>query len=763
MENINATIKNLGETLGENGKWRPVPFEEFLLILAAKPAIVIRSVFQVFYDMIKFHVREGKDEYSDDPESIKFFNFDFSRLFIEAADNPFFADRLLANRLMNVVNAFKRGAQQNKIYIFRGPPGSGKSTFLNILLKKFEEYANMEAGKRYETVWRLDKKMLGGGLESETNTLLERLSRLLDGADVNPEEFPARMDLKDSNNHFIEVPCPSHDNPILMIPREYRRSFFDDLFKNDEFKWKLCTEKEYSWIFKESPCTICSSIYDALMDKLGKPLEIYKMLYARPYRFNRRLGEGISVFNPGDRTLKQNVMSNPILQKRLNLLFQDSNQTKYLYSQYAKTNSGIYGLMDIKGHNIERLIELHNIISDGVHKVEDIEENVNSLLLAVMNPEDKMIVQDFQSFSDRIEYVNIPYIMDLKTEVEIYRNVFGEQIEDSFLPRVLHNFARIIIASRLKTRSEALLEWIVQPEKYSLYCDENLQLLKMEIYSGNIPKWLTEEDRKGLTAKRRRRIISESENEGEQGCSGRDSINLFNEFYSKYSKGNKLINMSMLNDFFIKSHKELVELIAEGFMNSLIRMYDYTVLQEVKEALYYYNEEQISRDIQNYIFALNFETGTNEICSFTGDRLEITDEFFINIENYLLDSKIDVEMRLAFRKDSQKEYASRTLTQEIILDEKKITETTLYQSMYDRYVHKVKEKVLDPLLANENFRRGIKDYDTESFKTYDKKIKADVKFLINNLCTSFEYTAQGAKEICIYVIDNKIASKFPDS
>ena len=143
--------------------------------------------------------------------------------------------------------------------------------------------------------------------------------------------------------------------------------------------------------------------------------------------------------------------------------------------------------MDIKSHNMERLIELHNIISEGVHKVEDIEENVDSLFLALMNPEDKKNIQGFQSFSDRIEYIKIPYVLDLNTEVEIYRNIFGRHIEDSFLPRVLHNFARVIISTRLNTRSEALLEWIGDPKKYRLYCDENLQLLKMEIYTGLHP------------------------------------------------------------------------------------------------------------------------------------------------------------------------------------------------------------------------------------------------------------------------------------
>jgi hypothetical protein len=141
---------------------------------------------------------------------------------------------------------------------------------------------------------------------------------------------------------YIEVPCPSHDNPILMIPKHYRREFFDDLFKNDEFKWKLSTEKEYEWVFKDSPCTICSSLSEALLDRLKDPQKVYAMLYARPYRFNRRLGEGISVFNPGDKPLRQNVLTNPILQNRINRLLKDSNEVKYIFSQYAKTNNGIY-------------------------------------------------------------------------------------------------------------------------------------------------------------------------------------------------------------------------------------------------------------------------------------------------------------------------------------------------------------------------------------------------------------------------------------
>jgi predicted Ser/Thr protein kinase len=760
MNTIEKALRHIDRSMSEWEQRVPVPFDEFLKVMMKNPERVVRNIFQVFHDMIISSLKAGQDEYPDDPESIHYVYYDCSRLFIENTDNPFFADRLFANRLVDLVEAWKRGVQQNKIYIFEGPPGSGKSTFLNNLLMKFESYANSEENARYETVWRLSREQLATFGGKEVNQFLDRLTGLLDEYELDQKQvLEARNSLH--TGEYVEVPCPSHDSPILIIPKAHRHAFFDDLLKDAAFKERLFSEKEYEWVFKSDPCTICSSIYQALLSRVKSPVEVFRMVYARPYQYNRRLGEGISVFTPGDRPARQIVLSNDMLQSRINALLKDSNQVKYLFSRYSKTNNGIYALMDIKSHNAERLIELHNIISEGVHKVEDLEESVDSLLLAIMNPEDKENTQLFQSFSDRIEYIKIPYILDLNTEVEIYRNVFGKQIEDLFLPRVLHNFARIIIASRMNAKSEAMLAWIGNPDKYRVYCDENLLLLKMEIYTGYIPPWLTETDRKALTAKVRRSIIDESENEGDVGFSGRDAIRIFNDFYSMYARKDKLINMSMLYSFFTGVHRDLGEVLPEGFLASLMRMYNYTVLQEVKESLYYYNEQQISRDIQNYLFAVNFEHGTEITSRFTGEKLQVTEAFFEGIESRLVGQYIDPTRRQAFRRETQKAYTT-TLTQEIMAEGKPMTETKLYHGMFDRYAHNLKKKALDPFLENENFRTAIKDFDTPAFKTYDKRIRNDVAFLIGNLCTKFRYTKNGAREVCIYVIDNDLARRFVD-
>ncbi len=760
MVSASHHLKSLCDNIQERSRGSPIPFHAFLELSAEKPALIFRDIFQVFHDMVDRYVSDGVDEYPDDPESINYVYYDCSELFIEGTDHPFFADRLFANRFVNHVASFRRGAQQNRIYIFEGPHGCGKSTFLNNLLLKFEQFANTEDGACYETVWRLNRKELATP-ENEAHALLLQLRALADEDPLVPVGKTRERLMGLSRREYLEVPCPSHDNPLLLIPKSYRKDFLDELIEDSDFKNKLFSEKQYEWVFQANPCTICMSLYNALLDLLDSPSRVFDMLFARRYQFNRRLGEGISVFNPGDKGPKSNVLSNPFLQNQLNNLLRDSSRVGYIYSRYAKTNNGIYALMDIKDQNRERFSNLHGIISEGVHKVEDIEENVNSLFLALMNPEDRDSIAGTQSFSDRIIYIKIPYVLDYNTEVRIYANVFGGQIESDCLPRVLQNFAKAIIATRLMTESEGMLEWIGDSAKYDRYCDRNLHLLKMDIYTGIIPTWLTEEDRKKFTAKRRKRIIGESELEGNAGLSGRDSIKIFGDFYSTYAKSDKPITMGMLCHFF-RQNKAVAKQIPEGFLDSLLRSYDYAVLQEIKESLYEMNEEQIARDIQNYVFSVNFETGRVERCVYTGEVIEITDEFLEGVEHRFLGPSADKGQMRSFREDVQNRYTSRTLTQDMLVEGKELQQTELYISLHERYIHNLKEKVMEPFLKNANFRSAVKDYATDVFRTYDERIRHVVSFLVRNLVTKYGYTEQGAREVCMYVIDNELSKTFSD-
>ena len=71
-----------------------------------------------------------------------------------------------------------------------------------------------------------------------------------------------------------------------------------------------------------------------------------------------------------------------------------------------------------------------------------------------------------------------------------------------------------------------------------------------------------------------------------------------------------------------------------------------------------------------------------EKCTYTGEKLEITEEFFKSVEIKLLGASVTKEKREAFRKETQKEYTTRTLTQEIMVEGLPITETEIYESLH---------------------------------------------------------------------------------
>ncbi|RLD68494.1 MAG: serine protein kinase PrkA [Bacteroidetes bacterium] len=753
-ERLEALL-NLSDSLKDVERRLPMSFNGFLNLASRKPRHVFRNVFQLFYDMVHFYIPEIDEDTLIKDKSIGFVNYNSALLFEADCDDPFFADRLFTNRFMKLVGNIKQATQNNRIFLFEGPPGSGKSTFLNILLQKLEKYSQLSEGTLYETFWRLDVDLLGGfkrfekelhkiALEAGDAELIERLI----ATEIEAEKMPKK---------YLEFSCPNHDHPIIQIPKSYRKQFLEELIPDKEFLNNLFSEKEYEWVFKDTPCSICSSIYEILLEKTGDPLSILNMIYSRKARFSRQFGEGISVFNPGDPIITESI-KNSSLQGMLNDLLK-TDAVAYIHSFLARTNNGVLALMDIKENNIKRLMNLHGIISDGVHKVGYVEERIKTLFVGLINPADKQHYEKVPSFRDRVVTVDVPYVLDYKTEVAIYKNKFGSSIEKYFLPRILENLAKVIIGTRLNANSEVIKNWLQHQAEYTKYTDKNYLLLKIELYAGKIPDWLNEEDVKNFDTKTKRAIFSASKAEGKSGISGRQSLYLFNSFINKYEKEDILILMDNIFEFYNKN-AEINKSLDEDFINSLVDQYDYNVLQEMRESIYYFNKKQISKDIINYMYCVNFEHDTAVKVIYTGDKIEITDEYFKNFEAIFLGATSTIKMREAFRKEVQSEYVSKTLTDEIQVQNTKIDKTRQFKGLYDKYTHSLKENALLPYIENESFRRAVKDYGTSSFKTYDGKLKRDVEHVLKNLVNKFNYTPPGAKQIALYVLDKKLPSKF---
>lgn len=741
----------LCERLSTKKDTHSISLEEYFHGLNQHPRRSLRNVFQLLHDMIHWYVPEGTNEYPNDPHSINYIRYNTSRLFVEETDVPFFADRLLANRVINVLDSLKRGVLQNKMLVLIGPPGSGKSTFLNIFLEKMERYCASDAGEMSETVWHLDTQKMGlssylpGVSESEA---IRQYAALALG------NHAAELHQRGVLDHELIIPCPSHDHPIVQIPVEYRREVLDKIIEDEEFKEELFNHKEYEWVLTKTACPICSSIYRALAERLS-PEEVFQMIYVRRYEFSRKLGEGISVYNPGDQVHKESLQ-NAELQRWLDSLFKSSNAVSYTYSQLAKTNNGIFAIMDVKSNNVDRVKNIHGIISDGIHKVGTTEETINSLFMALVNPEDFSVIEQEKSFKDRVISIPVPYVRDYKTEVEIYRNSYNDSVFNSFMPRVLTAFAQVIVSSRLNEKSDGVHEWIRDTSSYRKICDKNLLLLQMEIYSGTIPPWLHEEDVGRMTRAVRRQIIQEGEMQGRKGFSGRESIEMFNTFLLHYRKPETLITIGDIIEFFLQ--KKYVDKLPAFFLDAVRNLYDYTTIQEVKESMFFYNQQQISNDIKNYLFAITIGDEVEVESPYTREKIEVHEAYFLDIESRLLEANAAIATCRKFRDDQLRRYVSSTLHQ--VKGGLDLEKTEQYQALLARFNRSLKENVMAPFIKNENFRRAIKDFDTDAFKAYDKRIRSEVQLLFRNLETKFGYTRLGAKQICIYAIDNDLANTY---
>jgi hypothetical protein len=88
----------------------------------------------------------------------------------------------------------------------------------------------------------------------------------------------ATLDLTNFPEKYLEFSCPNHDHPILQIPKVYRKQFLDELIPDVVFKDMLFNDKQYEWVLKDVPCSICSSISRSLLERLGDPLEVFSMI-----------------------------------------------------------------------------------------------------------------------------------------------------------------------------------------------------------------------------------------------------------------------------------------------------------------------------------------------------------------------------------------------------------------------------------------------------------------------------------------------------
>ena len=215
--------------------------------------------------------------------------------------------------------------------------------------------------------------------------------------------------------------------------------------------------------------------------------------------------------------------------------------------------------------------------------------------------------------------------------------------------------------------------------------------------------------------------------------------------------------MSNLVEFFKRGidKKRRDAHIPKKFLASLVDSYDYAILNEIQEALYFYSKDQIRRDILNYLCAVSYDLNDTVTCSETGEEIEVTVDFLKLMASRIAGKDVNEKEALRFAKEVQKKYVVSVASKQA-----NVTETELYQELFAAHVRNLKEGALEPFVANKNFPEAIKAFKSDEFAAFDTRLKEHVLHMITNLMKDFGYSEQGAKEICLYALEKKLVEKF---
>ena len=719
----------------------PITFVEFLNKAEEKPHFALRNMFQYFYDMIHHYARPLSTAETDSCLIPNEYAYDPNSLFVNGLDKPFFIDRFFMESLFNLAHNLSKG-QENRFYLFEGSPGSGKSRFLDGLIDRFEAYSRSDEGARYELIWKLP----------------------VDNAEKGVVKF-------------LEVPCPHHDNPILLIPKEHRRQFVSELIGDRTQREDVLNNASFAWVFKKEACSICDSVTNALLQK-GKSMdEILGMAHARRYILNRKIGYGVSVFTPGDNISIDEVIRNEQIEDQLNKLFGGSPKINYYYSRLAQTNDGIMVLMDLKQENIDRLRKLHGIISDEVHRTLDLEERTSSLFLITMNPgdageatqgeqkqgEQKAKFLTEQSYKDRTQKIIVPSLLDYTLEMQVYNANFGQNaFTEGFLPGIIEGFAKTVVSSRINNNSSQVIDKMLNTnkERYKYYTDDAYVLLRLNLFAGIMPTWLSEDDKKKFSHEQLKMVFKEFPEDGTKGISGRDANNYLSAMLADRDKmlrkdQKTRYDMNKLKEF-IRTKMMPGTVLRPTFVDALENSYNYDLLTQINEALFMINEEHIDKDLADYVTTLSFEPGSQYVSLLTGREINVTPETFTMVENVM---NIPKDQRVKYRN-----YMRDTVVQQCMTSQEHAMEwlsgQEFFKKMKGTYLYNLRTNALKQYHSIDLLRDCVKEFGTQNYQGFDEKVRRDTKQLLKKLRTDFGYTVLGAKQVILYTIDNKLYDKF---
>jgi serine protein kinase len=430
---------------------------EYLDIVTENPHVA-RNAFQRVYDMIMSYGTDVFTQFKQEMTRYKFFS--------DPVDHGADAIYGLERPLMELVDFFKSAAHgygtEKRILLLHGPVGSSKSTIARLLKKGLESYSRRDEGKVYTYAWRL----------------------------------PRRPGETDEGEHYL--PCPMHEEPLLLIPREARAEVLDQINE------KLPENKRIR--LYGDVCPFCRKVQNDLLESYdGDWKKVMDHVKVRRLVLSEKDRRGIGTFQPKDEKNQDSTeLTGDINYRKIAEFGSDSDPRAFNFDgELNIANRGIVEFIEVLKLDVAFLYDLLGASQEHMIKPKKFAQTyIDEVILGHTNePEYKKLQGNemMEAFRDRTIKIDIPYNVRLDDEIKIYNKDFGpEKVKGVHIaPHTIEVAAMWAVLTRL-----------AEPKKAGI-----TKLQKLKLYNGKSIPGFTEDSIKELK--------EENPREGMQGISPR--------------------------------------------------------------------------------------------------------------------------------------------------------------------------------------------------------------------------------------------------
>ncbi|HTP50693.1 MAG TPA: serine protein kinase PrkA [Anaeromyxobacteraceae bacterium] len=444
-------------------------FEEYLEVFLAAPRAQARGAAQ--------YLRDALDHFGTEEISASVGTFRRWRAFDLGFEPGARAWRVAGHEevqqsLYRALSNFVRLGRVNKLVLLHGPNGSAKSSILQVLTRAAEAYSHLPAGAlyRYNWVFPSEKRVRGGGpvgfgpapTAGDPSTF----------AHLEGDAIEARL------------ACPLKDHPLLLLPREDRRSLLEKSCKAGAAQEGDFVLSDY--LLEGQPCAFCQQIWTALLGAHhGDMLQVLRHVQVERFYVSGRYQQGAATVEP---QLRVDADVRQVTADRSHAALPPALQSLALLEPWGPlvaANRGILDFADLLKRPPEAFKYLLGFAETARVSLDGVLLDLDAVLVGSTNEEQLAGYQEhpelrdfFRSFQGRLELVRVPYLRRFSQEREIYdaqisRSAVGKHIA----PHATEVAARWAVLTRLKKpvrdryalAVRPVIDGLTPPEKLRLY------------------------------------------------------------------------------------------------------------------------------------------------------------------------------------------------------------------------------------------------------------------------------------------------------